>query len=49
MNKAKNTENPADPLDGWSLPAWCYDDAGFYRSECERVFAPDWSHKGHSE
>jgi phenylpropionate dioxygenase-like ring-hydroxylating dioxygenase large terminal subunit len=32
----------ADPLDGWSLPAWCYDDPDFFRAEIERVFAPSW-------
>ncbi len=32
----------ADPLDGWSLPAWTYDDPDFFAAERERVFAPSW-------
>jgi phenylpropionate dioxygenase-like ring-hydroxylating dioxygenase large terminal subunit len=32
----------ADPLDGWSLPAWTYDDPEFFALEKERVFAPSW-------
>jgi phenylpropionate dioxygenase-like ring-hydroxylating dioxygenase large terminal subunit len=32
----------SDPLDGWSLPAWTYDDPDFARAEAERVFAPSW-------
>jgi phenylpropionate dioxygenase-like ring-hydroxylating dioxygenase large terminal subunit len=32
----------ADPLDGWSLPAWTYSDAEFFAVEKERVFAPSW-------
>ncbi len=31
-----------DPLDGWSLPAWTYDDAEFSAVERETVFAPSW-------
>jgi carnitine monooxygenase subunit len=31
-----------DPLDGWSLPAWTYDDPDFFSAEVERVFAPSW-------
>jgi phenylpropionate dioxygenase-like ring-hydroxylating dioxygenase large terminal subunit len=31
-----------DPLDGWSLPAWTYDDSEFYTREIERVFRPSW-------
>jgi len=42
MHNPKNHDAGTDPLDGWSLPAWCYDDADFYRAECERVFAPSW-------
>jgi phenylpropionate dioxygenase-like ring-hydroxylating dioxygenase large terminal subunit len=32
----------ADPLDGWSLPAWTYRDSEFFELEKERVFAPSW-------
>ena len=32
----------ADPLDGWSLPAWTYDDADMFAAEVDRVFAPSW-------
>lgn len=32
----------ADPLDGWSLPAWCYHDPDFFHAECERIFRPSW-------
>ncbi len=32
----------ADPLDGWSLPAWTYSDPEFFAAEKERVFAPSW-------
>lgn len=32
----------ADPLDGWSLPAWTYSDPEFFEAERERVFAPAW-------
>lgn len=31
-----------DPLDGFSLPAWTYDDPDFLAVEQERVFAPSW-------
>ncbi len=31
-----------DPLEGWSLPAWTYDDPEFFALEKERVFAPSW-------
>ena len=34
--------NNADPLDGWSLPAWTYSDPEFFQLEQERVFAPAW-------
>ncbi len=34
--------DPADSLDGWSLPAWCYDDSEFFRVECDRIFRPSW-------
>ena len=32
----------ADPLDGWSLPAWTYRDPEFFALEKERVFARAW-------
>ena len=32
----------SDPLDGWSLPAWTYDDPDFFAAEVESVFAPSW-------
>jgi len=31
-----------DPLEGWSLPAWTYDDPDFFRAEQEKVFAASW-------
>ena len=31
-----------DPLDGWSLPAWTYDDPDFFAAEVETVFAASW-------
>jgi len=31
-----------DPLEGWSLPAWTYDDPEFFGLELERVFRPSW-------
>jgi phenylpropionate dioxygenase-like ring-hydroxylating dioxygenase large terminal subunit len=31
-----------DPLDGWSLPAWTYDDPEFAALEVERIFRPGW-------
>ena len=32
----------ADPDEGWSLPAWTYHDAEFFRVEMERVLRPSW-------
>lgn len=32
----------ADPLDGWSLPAWTYADPDFARVEAARIFRPSW-------
>lgn len=32
----------ADPLNGWSLPAWTYSDPEFFELEKEKVFAPSW-------
>lgn len=37
-----NDDREADPLEGWSLPAWTYSDAEFFAMEKERVFAPSW-------
>lgn len=31
-----------DPDEGWSLPAWVYHDAEFFRAEMERVIRPSW-------
>ncbi len=31
-----------DPLDGWSLPAWTYNDPEFHAVELERIFRPSW-------
>jgi carnitine monooxygenase subunit len=36
-----NSELP-DPLDGWSLPAWTYDDPEFAMLELGRIFRPSW-------
>ena len=35
--------NPeADPLEGWSLPAWTYSDREFFDVEMKRVMRPSW-------
>ena len=31
-----------DQLDGWSLPAWTYDDPEFAQVEADRIFRPSW-------
>jgi phenylpropionate dioxygenase-like ring-hydroxylating dioxygenase large terminal subunit len=31
-----------DPDEGWSLPAWIYEDPEFFRVEAERVMRPSW-------
>ena len=31
-----------DPLEGFSLPAWTYDDPDMFAAEVERVFLPSW-------
>jgi phenylpropionate dioxygenase-like ring-hydroxylating dioxygenase large terminal subunit len=31
-----------DNLDGWSLPAWTYDDPEFAALEVQRIFRPSW-------
>ena len=31
-----------DPDEGWSLPAWLYNDAEYFRVEMERVMRPSW-------
>ena len=40
-DQAHNRTN-ADPLDGWSLPAWTYHDAEFAALERDRIFRPSW-------
>lgn len=42
MTTAFHLASNVDPLDGWSLPAWTYDDAEFLEVERERIFAPSW-------
>lgn len=42
MNTRTTAVHEDDPLDGWSLPAWCYDDPELYQIECERIFASSW-------
>ncbi|VAV86788.1 Phenylpropionate dioxygenase and related ring-hydroxylating dioxygenases, large terminal subunit [hydrothermal vent metagenome] len=42
MSGSKQSKEKPDPLDGHSLPAWCYDDADFYKAECEKIFAASW-------
>lgn len=37
-----SSQDVADPLAGWSLPAWTYSDPEFLEIEKERVFAPSW-------
>jgi phenylpropionate dioxygenase-like ring-hydroxylating dioxygenase large terminal subunit len=32
----------SDPDEGWSLPAWTYEDPEFFRAETERVMRPSW-------
>ncbi len=31
-----------DQLEGWSLPAWTYDDPEFAALEVDRIFRPSW-------
>ena len=38
----RETFENIDPLDGWSLPSWTYDDPDMFAAEVERVFAPSW-------
>ncbi len=37
-----NIVSGADPLEGWSLPAWTYDDPDFFAAEVDNVFRPSW-------
>uniref|UniRef100_UPI004053FAF9 Rieske 2Fe-2S domain-containing protein n=1 Tax=Sphingorhabdus sp. TaxID=1902408 RepID=UPI004053FAF9 len=34
--------NMRDDLDGWSLPAWTYDDPEFAALEVDSMFRPSW-------
>ena len=36
------TRDETEDLSAWSLPAWVYDDPGFFALERERVFMPSW-------
>jgi carnitine monooxygenase subunit len=40
LNISYSADN--DLLEGWSLPAWTYDDPEFARLEVERIFRPSW-------
>jgi carnitine monooxygenase subunit len=42
MTGAIHLASNKDPLDGWSLPAWTYNDTDFFAAERETVFAPSW-------
>lgn len=42
MATASLRDSNADPLDGWSLPAWTYSDPDFYAAEMARIFRPSW-------
>ena len=42
MQLSVTAHDNRDPLDGWSLPAWTYDDPDFFAAEVEAVFAPSW-------
>ncbi|MFA6219672.1 MAG: aromatic ring-hydroxylating dioxygenase subunit alpha [Erythrobacter sp.] len=42
MATARIEDSAADPLDGWSLPAWTYHDEEFHRLELDRIFRPSW-------
>jgi carnitine monooxygenase subunit len=35
-------EHQHDPLEGWSLPSWTYDDPEFAKVEIDRIFRPSW-------
>lgn len=35
-------QTPHDHLEGWSLPAWTYDDPEFAALEVDRIFRPSW-------
>ena len=40
--EAKAARPNVDPDEGWSLPAWTYSDAEYFRVEMERVMRPAW-------
>ena len=42
MASPRSTQSTNDLLDGWSLPAWTYDDAEFAALENDRIFRPGW-------
>ncbi len=42
MASYRGSQHNSDPLDGWSLPAWTYDDPDFFGAEVEKLFAPSW-------
>ena len=48
MHLSVTANEDHDPLDGWSLPAWTYDDPDFFAAEVEAVFAPSWQIVCHS-
>ncbi len=42
MQLSVTAHDNRDPLDGWSLPAWTYNDPDFFAAEVETIFAPSW-------
>ncbi len=38
----RDTFENFDPLEGWSLPAWTYDDPDFFAAEIDAVFEASW-------
>ncbi len=41
MSMDKTIQTP-DLLDGWGLPAWCYNDLDFFQAERKAVFTSSW-------